>query len=121
MSHVVFSEGESEEEQGYTVPIPEGLSPTFKPSKPVTLKQSLKFDKDGTEPYPGYGAEFSEWEKGWERVNRAQAIEDGAPVYESDTVSVSPEHDEQGEPVIYDETHVVVDPQMGEASAFIPE
>lgn len=101
----------------FSVPVPEGLSETFKPSKPVTKEQEIAWLTDGVEPYEGYADEYEEWDKRWEEVNRRQLAADGAPAYESDTVQVDPEFDpETGEPVVYDEVHVVVDPETGEAS-----
>lgn len=91
----------------YTVPIPEGLTRDFEPSKPVTDEQVLKFAMSGVEPYEGYEEEYIAWERAWEEVNAAQDEADGDVVPEMPTVHVSPEYDEEtGLPITYDELHV---------------
>lgn len=72
----------------YTVPIPEGATEDFHPSRPVTMKQWMAWDARGKEPYPGFAEELEEWEKANERLNRAQLEADGAPVPELDTVHI---------------------------------
>ena len=106
----------------YTVPIPEGLTEEFHPSQPVTPKQLLDWETKNKEPYPGYSEEFFNWENAWEEVNRAQQKADGGYLHLSDPVPVSPEFDETtGEPITYDEPHVVVDSESGNTSVYVDE
>lgn len=105
------------EDEPFTVPVPEGLTDNFVPSKPVTPKQAIDFLTDGKEPYEGYADEYEEWEKQWEAVRRAQHEAEGTHDYVSDTVMADPEFDEEtGEPVIYDEPQLVIDRESGEAT-----
>ncbi len=67
----------AEDTASYTVPIPEGLTGDFNPSKPVTDEQTIAWACRGIEPYPGYAEEFAAWEDAWEMVNRAQMEADG--------------------------------------------
>lgn len=90
-----------EEMNDYTVPIPEGLTPTFEPSKPVTAEQMNKFISHGKEAYPGMADEFAAWEAAWDQVNLAQMKADGAPINIQEVVHVDPEFDEYGEPIEY--------------------
>lgn len=117
---VVFDQSDDKTE--YTVPVPEGLSEEFEPSRPVSRKQWMAYDATGVEPYPGFTEELQEWEKAWEAVNSAQLEADGAPPLVLDTVQVDPEFDEEtGEPITYDEVHVNVDASNGSMSMDIPE
>lgn len=106
----------------YTVPIPEGLTEVFHPSQPVTTQQIIDWEVRNIEPYPGYAEEENNWEKAWEEVNRAQLKADGGHMHIEDPVHVDPEFDEEtGEPIIYDELHVVVEPDSGHADLYIDE
>ncbi|KAB7790485.1 hypothetical protein [Bifidobacterium leontopitheci] len=70
----------------YTVPIPEGLTETFQPSRPVSVDEIFDWEAYGREPYPGYAAEENNWEKAWEKVNRAQQKADGGTMHIADPV-----------------------------------
>ncbi|MDK8732178.1 helix-turn-helix domain-containing protein [Bifidobacterium breve] len=108
--------------EDYTVPIPEGLTEEFHPSQPVTPKQIVDWETKNKEPYPGYAEEENKWERAWEEVNRAQLKADGGYLHIADPVHVDPEFDEAtGEPIIYDETHIVVDPKTGETTVYSDE
>ena len=99
-----------------------GLTEEFHPSQPVTPKQLLDWETKNKEPYPGYSEEFFNWENAWEEVNRAQQKADGGYLHLSDPVPVSPEFDETtGEPITYDEPHVVVDSESGNTSVYVDE
>lgn len=120
-AEVVFNDHEDSIDD-YTVPIPEGLTEYFEPSQPVSPEQIIKWETSNIEPYPGYAEEENNWEKAWEEVNRAQNEADGGSMHIADPVHVDPEFDEAtGEPIIYDEPHVVVDPDSGEANLYIDE
>lgn len=108
--------------EDYTVPIPEGLTEEFHPSQPVSPKQIIDWETKNKEPYPGYAEELFNWENAWEEVNRAQQKADGGYLHEADPVHVDPEFDDAtGEPIIYDEPHVVIDPTNGETSVYADE
>lgn len=120
--HVRFVSPDELPEDDYTVDVPDDLTEDFHPSKPVTPAQQLAYEMEGIEPYPGYEDEVNEWEKRWEKVNRAQLEKDGAPVLELDPVHPDPEFDEStGEPIVYDENHAVVDPDSGDATLYVNE
>lgn len=85
----------------YTVPIPEGLTDEFEPSRPVTSKQMLDYDLHGKEPYPGYADEYEAWQEAWEQVNRAQLVADGGTLNIQDPIHAPAEFDEYGEPIEY--------------------
>lgn len=110
------------EEAEYTVPIPEGLTEDFEPSQPVTLKQYEAWENHHIEPYVGFADELEAWERAWQDVEIAQLKADGEPVLELDPVHVDPEFDPAtGEPIIYDEPHIVQDDQSGEGGLFLDE
>ncbi|WP_240539372.1 hypothetical protein [Bifidobacterium sp. SO1] len=107
-------------EHPYTVPIPEGLTEEFFPSKPVTDEQMMRWMTRHIEPYPGYADEEAAWERAWQEVEIAQLKADGEPVLELDPVHVDPEFDPStGKPIVYDEPHIVQNPDNGEADLFI--
>ncbi|PLS25168.1 hypothetical protein [Bifidobacterium imperatoris] len=72
--------------EDYTVPIPEGLTEEFRPSKPVTPRQMIDWETKNKEPYPGYAEELFNWENAWEEVNRAQLKADGGYLHIADPV-----------------------------------
>lgn len=109
------------DQEEYTVPIPEGLTEVFVPSREVTRKQQVDFEVSGKEPYPGYAAEFEEWERQWEMVNEAQAEADGDDWQTLDPVLADPEYTpDTGEPIEYDEPNIDVDPESGDATLYMP-
>lgn len=109
------------EDQGYTVPIPEGLTEVFEPSQPVTDRQTLDYELYGKEPYPGYADEMEAWEEAWEQVNRAQMVADGAPLNIMDPVLADPEFDEFGEPIVYAGEPQIVVRDDGSIDAYDPD
>lgn len=121
-THVKFvNPDETEIKDDYTVPIPEGLTEYFEPSKPVTYEQSLAWETKGIEPYPGYADEFNEWDKAWEMVNRAQAEADGNPYLVLPTAHPQSDFDDNGRPTDFDDPEIVVNPESGEATFYVDE
>lgn len=126
MAHVVCLTPEEAEreaaENPYTVPIPEGLEEDFHPSKPITFQQMVDWETNHKEPYPGYADEYEAWESAWQEVELAQMKADGVTETEINPVHVDPEFDPAtGEPIIYDEPHIVQDDQSGEGDLFLDE
>lgn len=109
------------DEDDYTVPIPEGLTEYFEPSKPVTNEQIIAWETKGIEPYPGYADEEEEWDKAWEMVNRAQAEADGHPYLVLPTAHPQPDFDDDGQPTDFDDPEIVVNPDSGEATFYVDE
>lgn len=110
-----------EEMKNYTVPIPEGLTPEFVPSQPVTAEQMRKFAAFGKEAYPGMADEYEAWEKAWDEVNLEQMKADGAPINIQEVVHVDPEFDEYGEPVEYAHDPKVAVRDNGTVDAYDPD
>ena len=109
------------DEDDYTVPIPEGLTEYFEPSKPVTNEQIIAWETKGIEPYPGYADEEEEWDKAWEMVNRAQAEADGHPYLVLPTAHPQPDFDADGQPTDFDDPEIVVNPDSGLAKLYVAE
>lgn len=114
---VEFGNPDTTEEVKFDVPLEDGVTEDFIPSKPVTGEQVLDYEIKGIEPYEGYEQEYIEWERAQERRLRLQAIKDGSPLPVSDTVQADPEFDpETGMPVNYaGELDVRIDRKSGKA------
>ena len=114
---VVFENPDTAEEVKFDVPLEDGATEDFVPSKPVTGEQVLDYHIKGIEPYEGYEQEYIEWERAQERRLRVQAAKDGSPLPVSDTVQADPEFDpETGLPVAYaGELDVQIDRKSGKA------
>lgn len=93
------------------VPVPEGLTHFFEPSRPVTNKQVIAWATRGIEPYPGYAEEEHAWDVAHAKLaaaeRRARGIEDVVVKMPSRT----PDHDEEGNYTDYDEPELVVEEQ----------
>lgn len=76
---------EEDDDNDWTVPIPEWLTDEFVPSKPVTSDDIFRYQTAGIEPYEGYTKELQDWEDAWQDVARRQAIADGEPFNEQET------------------------------------
>jgi DNA-binding XRE family transcriptional regulator len=111
------------DEDEWTVPIPEGLTDTFEPSKPCTKEQLIRYSTGGPEPYPGYEKELEAWEDAWEDVRQRQAEADGDTYLTLPNVitGVPEDVDEDGNLIQYDEPQVVVDAQSGDATLAVPD
>lgn len=119
---VVFDDpNTTNQDNDYTVPIPEGLTEEFNPSHPITPKQWADYETRGIEPYEGFEDEYTEWEKAWEEVNRAQLTADGAEPLIMDMVHPDPDFDEDDEPIDYSDPSVVIDPESGNAALKVNE
>lgn len=111
-----------EDRREYTVPIPEGLTEEFEPSRPVTNAQTIAFQTSGKEPYPGYAREYADWERAWQEVDDAQDEADGIYSHYSVLANPSPENDPiTGDPIDYDELRIEENAETGDADLLIPE
>lgn len=121
-ANVVFTDpNDTEDQDNYTVPIPEGLEKNFNPSQPITKRQWLDYETKGVEPYPGFADELMEWEKAWDRVNREQLKADGADPLVLDMVHPDPEFDDEDNPIEYSDMEVEIDKDSGEAKLRVSE
>lgn len=126
---VVFDDpNEAEDEDGYTVPIPEGLTKEFKPSREVTNKQMIAWAVSGKEPYPGFAEECARWDAAWSRVASEQREKDtGHADLRVPSVHPQPEQDEDGRQYMYDNEAVIneindpEDAENGDAHVYIPQ
>lgn len=111
----------TEDTASYTVPIPEGLTGDFIPSKPVTNEQTIAWTTRNIEPYPGYADEYAAWEDAWERVNRAQMEADGNTPNYVDNLVLQPEYDPQtDEPIDYEEPVIFQNTGTGKVEVHLP-
>lgn len=125
-SEVVFDKPMTEEEEkanraSYTVPIPDSLTDSFEPSKPITDKQFLDWEIRHIEPYPGYAEEYAAWEDAWEEIDRAQAEADGNHYNYVDNLKLQPEFDPQtNEPVYYEEPVIFQNTETNKVEVHLP-
>lgn len=119
---VAPDEDDDEPDMEYTVPIPEGLTETFEPSKPVTEDQWSDWSLKRKEPYKGFAKELDDWRDAWDDVDRRQMEADGVYMPDVEPVEVDPDYADDGEPVDYtDEPRLTVDPSTGEVQSEEPE
>ena len=106
----------------WTVPVPEWLTDEFPTERELSLDEWNKWETRHVEPYPGFADAFAKWERAWQEVELAQLKADGVKVFEADPIQVSPEFDPvTGEPVIYDEHMIAVDPDTGKETLWFDE
>lgn len=128
-TRVVFDDPHDDDgTSGFTVPVPEGLSEEFTPSRPVSDEQYAAWATRREEPYPGFAEEIDAWDRAWSEVASAQRLKDtGQEDLRVPSVHPGPEQDGQGRPVVYKDEPIINevndpdDPDNGEARMLVPD